>query len=177
MTRYVRFGVLGVLGLLACGRRSLQSDAGPTSGGASGQGTPGSAGVVGGAGTPAAGGAGGAGATGASDGGAGAGSTGGAVVCVPGIPVTTQLRRMKIREYDAVVRDLLGVTTVAVAGSGARPPSALLYADYDGPMVPDAWRLYQDVGAAIAKAVIANPTQKAMFISCDPTTAGCLAAT
>jgi len=28
----------------------------------------------------------------------------------------------------------------------------MLYADFDGPMVSDAWRIYQDVGAAIAAA-------------------------
>ena len=44
-------------------------------------------------------------------------------------------------------------------------------------MIPDAWRLYKDVGTAIAKAVMANPTQKAKFISCDPATAGCLTTT
>ena len=30
--------------------------------------------------------------------------------CVPGIPATTQLRRMQNWQYDATVRDLLGVT-------------------------------------------------------------------
>ena len=181
MTRYVRIGVLGVLGLSACGRRSLQSDGGPPVGGTGGQGqgTTGSAGASGGAGLNGPDGAvwtGVAGAAGASDGGGGGGA-GGDIACVPGIPATTQLRRMRNREYDAAVRDLLGVTTVAVTGSAASQPSALLYADYEGAMVPDAWRLYQDVGAAIAKAVMANPTQKAKFISCDPAAAGCLTAT
>ena len=39
-------------------------------------------------------------------------------------------------------------------------------------MVPDAYRIYKDVGAAIAKAVMANATQKAKFISCDPAATG-----
>ena len=39
-------------------------------------------------------------------------------------------------------------------------------------MVPDAWRIYKDVGSAIAKAVMANATQKAKFITCDPAAAG-----
>ena len=73
-----------------------------------------------------------------------------------------------------MVRDLLGVTTV---GTAAQPPSNSLYPDSDGPMLPDAWRLYKDVGAAIAKAVMADATQKARFIGCDPATSGCLTAT
>ena len=44
-------------------------------------------------------------------------------------------------------------------------------------MLPDAWRLYKDVGAAIAKAVMADATQKPKFIGCDPATSGCLTAT
>jgi hypothetical protein len=88
---------------------------------------------------------------------------------MPGIPATTQMRRIQNWQYDAVVRDLLGVTGV---GTPAKAPSALLYADFDGPMVPDAFRLYKDVGAAIAKAVMANATMKAKFISCDPAAAG-----
>ena len=69
------------------------------------------------------------------------------------------------------MRDLLGVTAVDLGG-GAKAPSAQLYADFDGPMVPDAFRLYKDVGKAIAKAVMANATQKAKFITCDPAAAG-----
>ena len=110
--------------------------------------------------------------------GAGSGGNGGSVnlACAPGIPATTQLRRMLNRQYDASVRDLLGVTSVGT-GTSAGPPSAMLYADFDGAMVPDAWRIYQDVGAAIAKAVMADATLKANFISCDPAAAGCLAQT
>ena len=89
--------------------------------------------------------------------------------CVPGTPATTQMRRIQNWQYDAVVRDLLGVTTV---GTPAKAPSALLYADFDGPMVPDAWRIYNHVGSQIAKAVMANATQKAKFITCDPAAAG-----
>ena len=96
--------------------------------------------------------------------------------CTPGIPTTTQLRRMQNWQYDAVVRDLLGVTSVTV-NSATGLPSTQLYADFDGPMVPDAWRLYNDVGSAIAKAVMANATQKAKFIACDPATSGCLTTT
>jgi hypothetical protein len=40
-------------------------------------------------------------------------------------------------------------------------------------MLPDAWRFYQDVGAQIAKQVMAG-ADKAKFISCDPAAAGCI---
>lgn len=95
------------------------------------------------------------------------------IQCSPGIPATTQFRRMLNTQYDATVRDLLGVTSVTTPeGSGL--PSASLYADFDGPMVPDAWRIYQDVGAAIAKQVMASTTLKTNFITCDPAASGCL---
>src|SRR5215471_15210526 len=98
------------------------------------------------------------------------------ITCAPGIPATTQLRRMMNWQYDATVRDLLGVTSVS-NGTTSGPPSSMLYADFDGPMVPDAWRLYQDTAAAIAKAVMASTTQKANFIGCDPAASGCLMTT
>jgi Protein of unknown function (DUF1592)/Protein of unknown function (DUF1588)/Protein of unknown function (DUF1595)/Protein of unknown function (DUF1585) len=134
-------------------------------------GSVGCTGAVGGPGTGAGNGAG----TGTGTG-AGGSSSGGAITCVPGIPATTQLRRMLNRQYDATVRDLLGVTSLG-AGANAGPPSSLLYADFGGPMVPDAWRIYQDVGAAIAKAVMADSTLKANFINCDPAASGCLTQT
>lgn len=109
------------------------------------------------------------------DGGSG-GTFGGSITCAPGIPATTQLPRMLNREYDAAVRDLLGVTSVGT-GATAGLPSTLLYADFEGPMVPDAWRIYQDVGAQIAAAVMASSTLKANFIGCDPAASGCLTQT
>ena len=81
--------------------------------------------------------------------------------CVPGVPATTQIPRLLNRQYEAAVRDLLGVTSV-----GGRTPSQLLVADFDGPMTPDAWRIYQDVGAQIASAVMTGPN-RARFIGCD----------
>ena len=90
--------------------------------------------------------------------------------CVPGIPGTTQIPRLLNRQYEAVVRDLLGVTSV---GSDGKTASQLLVADSDGPMTPDAWRIYQDVGGQIAHAVMTGPN-KSKFISCDPAAAGCL---
>jgi hypothetical protein len=78
------------------------------------------------------------------------------------------------RQYDAVVRDLLGVTTLASADD--KPPSELLYADYEGDANADALRLYQEVGDMIATEVMTGPN-RSMFISCDPASAGCLTQT
>ncbi len=90
--------------------------------------------------------------------------------CTPGIPATTQIPRLKNRQYDAVIRDLLGVTAM----SDGKAPSSGLYSDYEGPMNTDAWRLYQDVGGKIAAQVMKDPAAKAKFISCDPAMAGCM---
>lgn len=88
--------------------------------------------------------------------------------CVPGIPATSQIPRLLNRQYEAVVRDLLGVTRV-----DDKPVSELLVADSDGPMTPDAWRIYLDVGAQIARDVMSGPN-RSRFIACDPAAAGCL---
>jgi hypothetical protein len=40
-------------------------------------------------------------------------------------------------------------------------------------MTPDAWRIYQDVGGQIARAVLTGPN-KAKFIRCDAAAVGCL---
>ena len=91
-------------------------------------------------------------------------------VCVPGIPKTSQLPRLLNRQYEAAVRDLLGVTAIGADNATA---SQLLVADSDGPMTPDAWRIYLDVGAQIARSVLSGPN-KAMFMACDPAAAGCM---
>ncbi|WP_437608165.1 DUF1592 domain-containing protein [Sorangium sp. So ce834] len=112
-------------------------------------------------------------------GGSGSTGTGGGIdngppdVCIPGLPATSQLPRLLNRQYDNTVRDLLGVTRVGAEG---KPPSELLVSDFDGPMTPDAWRIYQEVAAAIAKDVMAGPN-KSKFISCDPAASGCLTQT
>jgi Protein of unknown function (DUF1592)/Protein of unknown function (DUF1588)/Protein of unknown function (DUF1595)/Protein of unknown function (DUF1585) len=90
--------------------------------------------------------------------------------CVPGIPATSQIPRLLNRHYEAVVRDLLGVTFV---GTDNKTASQLLVADSDGPMTPDAWRIYLDVGGQIARAVMTGPN-RSRFMSCDPASAGCL---
>jgi hypothetical protein len=94
--------------------------------------------------------------------------------CVLGIPVTSQIPRLARRQYDAVVRDLLGVTTLASAGN--QPPSTGLYADFDGPVNVDVWRLYYEVAGKIAAEVLAGPN-RSTFIACDPAVAGCLTET
>jgi hypothetical protein len=173
--------------LAACGSGVIESDAG--SGGANGTaagasstsgsngGNTGSNGSNGGSGTNTN-----AGSTsnpggGSSSSSAGSGNngTGGAATnagtCIPGIPATSQIPRMLNRQYDAAVRDLLGVTTLA--SEGGKKPSEILNADFDGDMLPDAWKFYQQVAASIAKEVMGG-ANKSKFISCDPAAADCL---
>lgn len=91
--------------------------------------------------------------------------------CQPGIPATTQIPRMLNRQYENVVRDLLGVTEL-----DGKPVSEALVGDFDGAMTAPAWTQYQKTAAAIAAQVMAGPN-KSMFISCDPAAAGCLKTT
>jgi len=166
-------GLVGCTGTIGNGSSGSGVGTGTGTGGNSSTGTGGNSST--GTGGSSSTGTGGSSSTGT--GGSSGGTLGGVTVtCAPGIPATTQLKRMLNRQYDATVRDLLGVTSVGT-GATAGLPSTLLYADFDGPMVPDAWRIYQDVGAQIASAVMANATQKANFISCDPAASGCLAQT
>jgi len=130
-----------------------------TSGGSSGQTSGGTSGT-------------GAGGTSGSSGSSGSGGTG-AVTCTPGVPTSSQIPRMLNRQYDAVVRDLLGVTTV---GTDNTAPSAQLFADFQGPMTADAWRIYQDIASQIAHQVMTGPN-KSKFISCDPAAKDCLKTT
>lgn len=88
--------------------------------------------------------------------------------CVQGIPVTTQIPRLLNRQYDNVLRDLLGVTAL-----DGNPVSASLVGDFTGPMTAPAWTQYQQVAEKVAAQVMAGPN-KAKFISCDPKEAGCL---
>jgi hypothetical protein len=159
------------------GSSGSSSGSGGSSGSSSGSGgskagSGGSSGSSSGSGGSTGSGSGSGGSTGSGSG----GDSGGTLACSPGIPATTQLRRMLNREYDATVRDLLGLTSVN-AGSMLGAPSTMLYSDFEGPMVPDAWRIYQDVGAAIAKAVMADTTMKGKFMSCDPSASGCMQTT
>lgn len=92
-------------------------------------------------------------------------------VCVQGIPATTQIPRLLNRQYENVVRDLLGVTAV----DGA-PVSAALLGDFTGPMTAPAWQQYQQAAEKIAAEVMAGPN-RSKFIACDPAAAGCLKTT
>src|SRR6185369_5561990 len=88
--------------------------------------------------------------------------------CVPCIPPTSQIPRMKDAAYNAVLKDLLGVT--AVAGD---LPSKALAPDYDGSMTAIAWDGYLKTAEKIAADVLAGPN-KSQFIACDPAVGACL---
>ncbi|WP_437989699.1 DUF1592 domain-containing protein [Sorangium sp. So ce145] len=104
--------------------------------------------------------------------GVGGGSgVGGGDSCVPGIPVTSQIPRLLNRQYDAVVRDLLGVTTLESAGN--LPPSALLVPDFDGDMTEPAWNGYLAAAEHLAAEVLGGPN-KQRFLACDPAASRCL---
>jgi len=76
-------------------------------------------------------------------------------------------------QYDTVVKDLLGVTTLASANNQA--PSSLLSEDSTGPLTDISWNGYLSVAEKVATAVMASSTSKAKFISCaDATQATCL---
>ncbi len=144
-----------------------QAATGGTSAGASGA-PPVSGGS---AGTGGAAGSGLAAGTGATAG--GGGSAGTPDVCVPGVPSTSQIPRMKNLQYDNVVRDLLGVATLPGA---AAPPSSLLVADFDGSLTDIAWNAYQRAADTIAAAVMSGEN-RSRFVSCDLTAPTCLADT
>jgi len=87
-----------------------------------------------------------------------------------GIPATSQVPRITRLQYDTVVKELLGVTTLASANNLA--PSSLLAEDSSGPLTDISWNGYLSAAEKIAAAVMANATNKAKYISCDPTAAG-----
>lgn len=93
------------------------------------------------------------------------------VPCAPGIAPTSQVPRMKDAAYDRVVRDLLGLETLASAGNAA--PSSLLAADYDGSLTDIAWNGYLSAAAKIAAEVMAGPN-RSKFMACDPAASACL---
>jgi hypothetical protein len=84
------------------------------------------------------------------------------------------VRRLKNREYDNIVRDLLGVTTLA--GANNAPPSSMLNTDSDGPMNSLMFDAYMKTAAMIASEVMKG-TNRSKFISCTPSTSGCLKTT
>lgn len=112
------------------------------------------------------------GGTGSGGGGtSGAGGQSGATTCIQGVPATSQVPRMKTAYYDAVVKELLGVSTLASAANAA--PSSLLVPDYDGSMTKIAWDGYLSAADKVAAEVIAGES-KSRFINCDATMGTCL---
>jgi hypothetical protein len=158
----------------AGGKASTSSSGGATSsasGGSGGSSTGTTVGAGGGGGksTSTTSGAGGSAGTssGASGGASGSGgSTTVALSCVAGIPATTQIPRMKNAAYDAVVQDLLGLTTLA--GNNNQPPSSLLADDSDGAITDIMWNGYLNAAKMVASEVMAG-SNKSKFMSCDPT--------
>lgn len=118
-------------------------------------------------GTPGTGASGGSG-TGAS--GSGPGEPTSPTLCTPGVPATSQIPRMKDAAYDAVLKDLLGVTAL---GQTNTAPSSLLVPDYDGSLTDIAWNGYLTAAERVAADVMAGPN-KARFIACDPAAPTCL---
>ena len=112
----------------------------------------------------------GSGGSGAAGGPAQSGGAAGAVAstCMPGVPATSQIPRMKDAAYNAVIKDLLGITTVA-----GDLPSKALAPDYDGSMTAIAWDGYLKTAEKIAADVMAG-TNKSQFIACDPAAGTCL---
>jgi hypothetical protein len=93
------------------------------------------------------------------------------LTCAPGVPSTSQIPRMKNRQYDRVVKSLLNIDTLPTAPGGN--PSSFLVEDSEGSLGEIAWNGYLNAGKAIAKEVMAGPN-KANFINCDAAQATCL---
>lgn len=106
----------------------------------------------------------------------GTGGSGGSdpKVCVPGVPQTTQFPRLTNRQYDNVVKHLLGLEALASGTDAGSPPSSMLNPDFEGPMNAYALTAYLGAAETVARDVMANPTLRANFISCDPAADGCL---
>jgi hypothetical protein len=176
MTRSIARNLAGLLvaGLAGC---TGSVGGGQSPGAAGSTGTPGAAGNTGTPGTAGNTGAGNMVSTGTGN----AGGTGiigpppcvGTCVCMPGIPATTQVPRITRVQYDTVVKELLGVTTLTSASN--QPPSSLLAEDSTGPLTDISWNGYLSAAEKIATEVIASTTNKSKFITCaDATNATCL---
>jgi len=127
-------------------------------------------GAAGGSTTPNGSGGGGSVTPGA--GGSGAGELMPRGPCAPGVPVTSQIPMLLNRQYQNVVRDILGVTAVDNA-----PVADALVGDFTGAMTAPAWEVYKSVAGKIAAQVMGSATLKANFIKCDPAAADCLKTT
>jgi hypothetical protein len=133
-------------------------------------GSPGVGGGMNGGATSGSGGA--SGSAGSISGAGGSGATTSDPNCDPGVPATSQIPRLTNAEYDRTVRDLLGVTALTARGGSA--PSNLLATDQAGGLTDVGWAAYKKVGEDIAAQVMADPTVKTKFISCDPAAPTCL---
>jgi hypothetical protein len=168
---------------LGCSPRDSSSSSsgtggsGPSSSGGSGGGTSAAAGGSGGKGAGGSGGKGGSGGRVGTSAGGGPGGVGGSsgsggattatpLACVPGVPSSSQIPRMKDAAYDNVIADLLGLN--ALSGNGNQPPSSLLAPDSDGALTDIGWNGYLSAAAEIASEVMAG-SNKSKFIGCDPT--------
>jgi hypothetical protein len=74
---------------------------------------------------------------------------------------------MKDAAYDAVIKDLLGLT--GLSSNANQPPSSLLTPDSDGALTDIGWNGYLSAAQEIAAEVMAG-TNKSNFLSCDPST-------
>jgi hypothetical protein len=107
-----------------------------------------------------------------SSGSLGSGGSGAGVSCTPGIAITSQIPRLTNAEYDSTIRDLVGVAELTASANSV--PSNLLATDQAGGLTDVGWSAYKSVGEAIAAQVMADPTLKSKFITCDPAAPGCL---
>lgn len=125
--------------------------------------------------TPPAPGFGGAPVTVGAGGGAGTPTGAGGAInanCAQQVAITSQIPRLTNAQYDEAINDLLGLQTIASQGNSV--PSNLLATDQAGGLTDVGWAAYKTVGDAIATQVMADPTMKAKFISCDPAVGTCL---
>jgi hypothetical protein len=109
--------------------------------------------------------------TGGTGTGPGSGGIPGGDTCIPGIPATTQVPRMTILQYETVLKDLLGVTTLTTSGNAL--PGSFLSPDSAGSLNDIAWNGYLTAADKIAAEVMAGPN-KSKFIACDPAVGTCL---
>lgn len=157
-------------GMMGSGASAGTTTSGPGAQGTSGStSNPGATGSSGSTGTGAG--------TGTGTGGTGTGTgtgpdPGTGANCTPGVPVTSQIPRLTNAQYDATVRDLLGLTTLTASGNSV--PSNLLATDQTGGLTDVGWAAYKTSADAIAAQVMATPAMKAKFISCDPAAGTCL---
>jgi len=177
MTHFLRKSLVV---LLVAGGAGCTGNVGDSSGsgGGTSTGTGGSSGGSsmpgsGGSSTPGSGGSSTPGSGGSSTPGSGGSGSGGAVVvsnCAPGVPASSQIPRLTKAQYSTILNELVGLTP----GSEVMD---IIANDSAGALTDVAWNGYLTAGEKLAAQVMANPTSKAKFISCDPAQATCLSDT